>query len=445
MISRNIRIRCFCASFAVLLCWNSPSFSQPRYPFNGGSNVTGQQPFPAQQPPPSAFVGNQPPQAIPGFANPAISQGPLPGATSTRQATQTQSEIFEPAEIIATVGDEQILAGDFNFQVNLMFESVAGKYPEEALQAERRRIIQRLLPSLVESKMLYVDFLRTIPLDKLDESMGQIQPRVRSIFREQLKKMTEDMENATDEELVKLRRRDTSGQLFNLAVVMKKRGLLTLGELDNALREYGSSLEKEQRLFGERALGQNAMSTNIDFKPEITFDELHDRYRATIDEYVVLPKAKWEQLTVFFSNHPTKADAYRKLASMGNSVLKGAPFSAVAKRESEGLKSDEGGFHDWTDRGSLASEKLEGAIFTLETDKLSRIIEDDRSFHIVRVLDREEGGHIPFVDAQKDIKEVLRREKIQEQMQNRLKELKEQIPVWTAFDDDVAATAALPR
>ena len=440
MIPRNIRIWCSCVSFAVLFCCDSPSFSQPRYPINGVGGAPGPQQFP-----PNGVLESRQQQAAAPLATTTPQNSPLPGAVPATPPVRSQGEIFEPAEIIATVGDEQILAGDFNFQVNLMFESVADKYPAEALQSERRRIIQRLLPSLIESKMLYIDFMRTIPLDKLDESLGQIQPRVRSIFREQLKKMTDDMENATDEELVKLRRRDTSGQLFNLAAVMKKRGLLTLGELDSALREYGSSLEKEERLFGERALGQNAMSTSIDFKPEVTFDELHERYRSTMEEYVVLPKAKWEQFTVFFSNHPTKAEAYRKLASMGNSVLKGAPFAAVAKRESEGLKSDEGGYHDWTDRGSLASEKLEDAIFTLEIGKLSRIIEDERSFYIIRVLDREAGGHVPFVDAQKDIKEVLRREKIQEQMQERIKELKEQIPVWTAFDEDVTSTAALPR
>ena len=427
----------------MLIYCDSPSFSQPRDPFQGSGNVGAQQQVATPSVPPNVVFEGRQQQVLPQFSNPSPQFQPLPGAE--RQGNQVQGEIFEPAEIIATVGDEQILAGDFNFQVNLMFESVAGKYSAEALQAERRRIIQRLLPSSIESKMLYIDFLRTIPLEKLDESLGQIQPRVRSIFREQLKKMTDDMENASEKELAKLRRRDTSGQLFNLAVVMKKRGLLTLGELDEALREYGSSLEKEQRMFGERALGQNAMSTNIDFKPEVTFDELRERYRATIDDYVVLPKAKWEQLTVFFSNHPNKETAYRKLAGMGNSVLKGAPFAAVAKRESEGLKSDQGGFHDWTDRGSLASEKLEDFIFSLETGKLSQIIEDDRSFYIIRVLDREQGGHVSFVEAQKDIKEVLRREKIQEQMQARIKELKEQIPVWTAFDEDATSTAALPR
>ena len=74
---------------------------------------------------------------------------------------------------------------------------------------------------------------------------------------------------------------------------------------------------------------------------------------------------------------------------MGNAVLRGASFAVVARRESNGPRAEDGGRYDWTNQGSLASEKLDHAIFSLPVDVMSDIIEDQFGFHIVRVVERK--------------------------------------------------------
>ena len=51
---------------------------------------------------------------------------------------------------------------------------------------------------------------------------------------------------------------------------------------------------------------------------------------------------------------------------------------------------------------------LDEAIFTLPLNRLSEIIEDDRGVHIVRVLERTEGGHQSFESVQDSIREKIK-------------------------------------
>ena len=118
-----------------------------------------------------------------------------------------------------------------------------------------------------------------------------------------------------------------------------------------------------------------------------------------------------------------------------------APLKAVAQRQSQGIDATEGGYHDWTSRGSLASETLDQAIFTLPVGRLSERLEDSEGFHIVRVIERTEAGRVPFEQAQVDIKETLRKEHIKSQITAYVAKLKQEIPVWTAFDDQAPAPA----
>ena len=58
----------------------------------------------------------------------------------------------------------------------------------------------------------------------------------------------------------------------------------------------------------------------------------------------------------------------------------------------KGPTSHEGGRYDWTTKGSLVSDVIDQAIFSLPVGKLSRILEDEKGFHIVRVIEREDCG-----------------------------------------------------
>ena len=124
------------------------------------------------------------------------------------------------------------------------------------------------------------------------------------------------------------------------------------------------------------------------------------------------------------------------LAVMGNEVLAGRPFEEVARARSEGPTAQAGGTFDWTGKGSLASKPLDEAIFSLPVGQLSTILEDESALHIVRVIERQDAGRTPFLEAQVQIRQTLRDERRRKQVESYLAKLREQTPIWTVFDDD---------
>ena len=84
----------------------------------------------------------------------------------------------------------------------------------------------------------------------------------------------------------------------------------------------------------------------------------------------------------------------------------------------------------------MVSDVLDEAIFSLQVGALSPILEDEKGFHIIRVLQREETTVTPFVEAQVKIKEELAELGRKDQVEQYLAGLEKQTPVWTVFDDD---------
>lgn len=131
----------------------------------------------------------------------------------------------------------------------------------------------------------------------------------------------------------------------------------------------------------------------------------------------------------------SREQAYGAIAAMGNEVLRGAKFDAVAKRSSQGFTAEQGGYHDWTTKGSLVSKVIDEAVFTLPEGRMSQILEDERGVYIVRVIERRLAGHIPFTEAQVEIKEQIIKQMQEKDRHEYLDRLRKRTPVWTIFDE----------
>jgi parvulin-like peptidyl-prolyl isomerase len=342
--------------------------------------------------------------------------GPLPPASGKPAMTREEGAVepFVPARVVAQVGSEVILAGDVLGPINQVLEQYADQLSPEQLDRQREMMLRQQLPVLVETKMLYLAFLRGIPADKQKEALPKIWEQIQKKFEE--------------DELPKL---------------LKQHKAETAAQLDAKLRQYGWSLAKQTRFFGERNLGIAGAFQKIEREPEVTHDEMLAYYEEHAEEYAVVSAARWEQLTARFDAFPSRDAAYDAIAQMGNEVaLGGAPLWAVAKRSSSGFTAQDGGQNDWTNQGSLASEALDQALFELPPGELSRIIEDTNGYHVVRVLERREAGRKPFTDAQVEIKKKIQEEKRKVAFKKYLAELKREIPVWTVYDDQPAVPAA---
>ena len=349
-----------------------------------------------------------------------------------------EGELFQPSQVVARVGDQIILYGEVAPMVNQALkpylDSAKSEYDRAEILSQRDVLTEQIVRQFVETKLLYNEFLREIPRDQLEEAKKKIKANIGATFEANLTKARQEVAAAKKSELERVLRKDPV--LMRLALLMNEKQLETSAELDAALRQEGTSLERQIAFFTEYHLGQEVIRKQITFKPEVSHQEMLDFYRDHAVQFAVPAKARFEILTVYHQNFPSQQAAEQALAEMGNAVyLGGASFASVAQKSSQEPGASKGGQYDWTTKGSLASEVIDRAIFSLPVGKLSQILHDERGCHIVRVLERSEAGQIPFTDAQKKIKEAIMAQKREAQYKKYVESLRNSTPVWTVFDE----------
>jgi hypothetical protein len=330
----------------------------------------------------------------------------------------------QPEVLVAVVGTAELLAGDVIPLVDNALNRIAeekGATPAQ-LEAVRGRFCRQALTEIIENQLAYQGFLQHLsqsqPGDKVAAAERDIRGKIRKVFYE--------------EEVPKL---------------LEEHQTEKLEELDTKLREKGMSLQRRERQFIDYVIGAQFMRGEYTYAkkdPEISAHELRAYYKEHLEDYHRFARARWLQLSVLTSRHPTREAAMSKLEAMGREAYFGGNMQAVARQHSEEPLGSDGGEHDWTRRGSLKSTALDEAIFSLPLDRMSEIIEDDDGFHILKVLEREEERFIPFSEAQDTIRERLVKEKKKAKLEELQLQLQREVPVWALYPDDVPGSLPLP-
>ena len=397
------------AVVALLATWGAAQYGPGGYengpPAQGGPGSINQPvvPRPPAQPPATSR-----PPSWPGGPT-----GEPPPQTPAGDLPPGQMEACNGARIVAYVGSEVILEGDLILRkmdekgtfeiigsVDHVVNQYQGQYSPDQLVAEREKLIAKLLPEVVEIKLIYLDAKQTIP----SEHWPDVEKQLTGSYEEmQLKK------------------------------TMKQFGVATPGELDQKLRAVGTSVEREKRAFIEFVLARQWQREQIKHDDEITLDQMRTYYYQHQDEFTRPLRAKWEELLVRFSKYSSEEAAGEAIARMGNRVRAGVPFADVARASSDGVEAAKGGRHDWTAKGSLVPE-LDQALFGLPIGQLSPIIKSPVGWHIIRVTEREEATVTSFLDAQVAINDKIRQDRSMKQIREYLAKVKARTPVKTIFD-----------
>lgn len=384
-----------------------PATAVSPYPSTGFAAPIIPRPVPAGQATP---LEPTPPRVADGFS-------PAPSASASQSdasavvdrdadALLSHAQSLQTAMVIARVGPEVVLESDLiTPSVAEWLEKVTPGLKPEQVRELKMQVYRHLLTQHVESLIVYVDACRTIP----EEAIPEIEAKVNQAFdAEQLPKLMESS---------------------NVANSL---------EYEQLLRSRGQSLDRLRKAFFERAIAQQWMQQAIEAGAggEIPHAELIAYYQEHLADYEYPAKAKFEELCVRFGSRLSRDEAWGKLAAMGNRVLTGEAFADVARQDSEGPTASQGGGYDWTSEGSLRSDVINEAIFSLPEGKLSTILEDEMGLHIVRVVERVDAGRVSFLDAQVEIRETLRMERHKKTVDEYLDKVRERTPVWTIFDDE---------
>jgi parvulin-like peptidyl-prolyl isomerase len=345
---------------------------------------------------------------------------------TTAPVAESDAANLAGCQVIARVDDQIILACDVLWRVNLLLEGFQQRMPAgeqmkaDKMQAAQRELLKNEVARLVDRKLLYNDFRRTVPAENL--------PRIEDNLREPFE----------ERELPSLYKR--------LNVDNKR-------DLEKELARLGSSLADAQRAFNEQVIAGEWLRSKIKVNEDVSPDELIEYYRAHLAEYDFPSQARWEELVVRKNRFKDASEAFAELAKMGNEVwqngtkqpVRGAAFAEVAKKKSDGFTAKDGGLRDWTTKGALSCKEIDDALFTLQVGQMSSIIDDGTTFIIVRVLERKDAGRKPFTDVQGDIRDRLKEQRFQAEAQKYITKLRKDARIWTVFTGNVSADVLLGR
>ena len=328
--------------------------------------------------------------------------GPVESGSSTKQSYQDQQqefkgESFENSRVLALVGGHPVFVGDMMFEVNQILEKHMKGAPQAAKDAQKEKLMSRLLPKYIDQKMLFVSTLQQLP-EQAD--IDDILKQAEVTFNEKA-----------------------------LPGMMKNSGIDSVTKFDGILRSQGSSVRQVRRAWAKDQISKFFLQEKVQYNKQVTHLEMLDEYRSNFDQYEVKGKVRWEQIEI----QPAKAGgslaAQKKIEDIYDRLVHGGNFEAIAKKESHGFRAYKGGQYDWTSKGSLVNKEIDKSIFTLPQGKLSGIIETKAGFHIIRVIERVETHHTPFTEAQVEIKKRLLAARRDEAFRTYIDGLKDKINV----------------
>ena len=314
---------------------------------------------------------------------------------------------FEAGMLVAVVGEEPVLVGDL-FPPNKLTPKILG---HSQFEMQLRKELMEKVTRMSLAQRFLNDKVSGKPVKDRADAKKHMKTQTAKIFHQKWKPMQ-----------------------------MEKMNCQSDLEFEEKLAEAGKTLPSMMRDFAENTWAQEHVREKVSEHPNVELSELSDYYNEHIDEFKRPARARFQMLSADFSKFPSKEAAYQAIADMGNQILfGGAPFSAVAKRQSTGLGASDGGLFDWTIQGELKSKEVDKAIFNFQDPirRLSAIIENSQGYHIVEVLEREQAYTQTFAQAQADIRKLLIQKKISKQRVDFIKKVREETPIWTKWPEDI--------
>ncbi len=377
------------------------------------SSVAAQSPF---SPPPA-------PQSAP--SSPAAPQIAIPTATTPTATTPSNEPItptapsgaqpLEGGQIVARIDGQIVLASDVLWQVNQLIEANRERIPDDKVDEAKQMILRQQVMGLIDTKMLYANFRRQVPA----ENIPTIEENLQKPFEEQ-----------------------------EVPRLVKMLNLNNRSELDALLSKSGTSIKDVRQQFYERTIAGEWLRQMVPKPKEVTHEAMLEYYKEHKQDFEHSARVKWEEVMISFNRiGGDRTKSWQDITGLGNEIwqrvskqpgLRGPAFTEIAKQKSHGFTAQSGGQHEWTTMGALRSEEINQALFTLEIGQLSNVIESDRGFHIVRVLDRKEAGRTPFTKAQSSIREILGKNQRKDLAQAEVAKLRKKSRVWTLFDGDLS-------
>jgi peptidyl-prolyl cis-trans isomerase C len=118
-----------------------------------------------------------------------------------------------------------------------------------------------------------------------------------------------------------------------------------------------------------------------------------------------------------------KIQARKKIEAVQKKVRQGEDFGLLAKTNSEGPTAQRKGDLGYFGRGRMV-KPFEDAAFALNVGEVSKIVETQFGYHLIKVIDKKPPRTIPYKEVQQKLEQHLKKEKGKTEIQGYIENLK---------------------
>lgn len=162
-----------------------------------------------------------------------------------------------------------------------------------------------------------------------------------------------------------------------------------------------------KKLEMEKMIVQAMRSKNVKMDLIASPAKVEEYYKTHREEFTSKEQIKLRLIMIPAHASDGEAAAQKAMAQeIFTKLQHGAEFDRMAQLYSEDSTRENGGDWGWVDRKTLAGP-LEKAAFSLDTGKISNIIEFSGNYYILKVEDRHGGQMKSLADARPDIEKKL--------------------------------------
>jgi peptidyl-prolyl cis-trans isomerase SurA len=268
---------------------------------------------------------------------------------------------------------------------------------------------------------------------------GEVEKRQRDLLRDMIDQQllierAKDMDVSVETDLVK-----------RLDDVRKQNNLNTLEELEKAVESQGIVWEDYKTQLRNSLLTQEVIRREVGGRMNIGSDEVKKYYDAHKQDFNRPEQVSLAELFLSTDGKsPEEIAAVRTRADdLHNRLVKGEDFDVLVKRYSEGSTAQQNGDLGEFERGQL-SKQLEDAVFTMDKNQFTDVIQTKTGFEILKVLDHFQAGLQPLDKVEGEITNILYRQKMDPAMREYLAMLREEsyVLVKPGYTDTAAVAGA---
>lgn len=284
---------------------------------------------------------------------------------------------------------------------------------------------------------------QVIVLSEIQEKSLPLLREIREKYsgRDREKKIKETEKEQLDiyiEKTLQIQRAEQMGifvpekEIDNAVEDLKKKHGMTDENLLGLLKEEGLTLDEYKNRLREQILISKVVGAEVGSKVVITDEEKNEYYNEHKNSFLKQKEVELRQ--IFFSRPRSENTSIKekeaKAVEALEKIRQGADFIEMAKTYSEGPAAKNGGYLGSFKKGEIVQE-IEQVAFQLKEGEVSDIIKTDQGLHIIKVEKNLEKIAKSFEEIEKDLENILFRQRMEEGFNDWIEELRQRSVVET--------------